>query len=133
MEMADLIAITKTDGDNVKKAQQACTEYQHALHLIRPNDKGWEPKVITCSAVEEYGLDTCWDLISKFITHSKESGTFDSTRGEQKILWLNNQLNAELRKQFTHQDVFDKKWKEAEDRIKKNEWTVFDGVRYLIS
>lgn len=133
MEMADLIAITKADGDNEKKAQLACSEYQHALHLIRPDDQGWCPKVVTCSAQEGTGLNDCCDLISKFITHSKSSGQFARKRGEQKISWLNDQLNIHWRNRLMQNHSFGEKWNEALGKIDKNEWTVFDAVQYLAS
>ncbi len=131
MEMADLMAITKADGDNEKKAQQACAEYQHALHLMSTDDQGWTPKVTTCSALDGKGLDDCWDLISKFITTSKSSGLFDRKRGDQKISWLNDQLNLHWRNQLMQTNSFGAKWNEAIRKIDKNEWTIFDAAQYL--
>ena len=131
MEMADLMAITKSDGDNEKKAQQACAEYQHALQLISTDVQGWTPKVTTCSAQDRKGLDDCWDLISKFIAISKSSGLFDRKRGDQKISWLNDQLNLHWRNQLMQTNSFGTKWNEAIRKIDKNEWTIFDAAQYL--
>src|SRR4030043_589923 len=49
-EMADLVAITKADGTNIKKAERAKSEYSNALHLFPPSESGWIPRVITCSS-----------------------------------------------------------------------------------
>ena len=131
MEMADIIAITKADGNNVKNAQQACAEFQHALHLIRPDDNGWAPKVITCSAIEHAGMAECWDLISKFINHTKSTATFEQKRKEQKITWLHDQLNAQWRGQLMQNQLFGERWNEAIGKISENEWTVFEAVEQL--
>jgi LAO/AO transport system kinase len=131
MEMADIVAITKADGDNAKKAQQASSEYQHALHLIRPDDDGWSAKVITCSALHNLGIDQCWNLIIDFILHTQSSGRFNKIRMDQKILWLKDKLNEQLRKQLMESGSFGVKWSEAVNHVEKNDWTIFQAVDYL--
>src|SRR6185437_15268515 len=61
LEIADLIAITKADGENVKRAQATASDYQHALRIITPAGAFWQPPVLTLSALENRGLDTLWD------------------------------------------------------------------------
>ena len=58
MEMADTIAITKSDGDNIQKAKLASMEYKNALHLFPQAESNWTPQVGICSAVEKTGLVT---------------------------------------------------------------------------
>jgi LAO/AO transport system kinase len=131
MEMADIVAITKADGNNVINAQQSQSEFQHALHLIRPDYNGWTPKVITCSALENTGIVECWELISKFISHTKSTGMFEQKRKDQKVTWLNDQLNTQWRRQLMQNNLFGEKWNEAVDQVSKNEWTVFEAVGHL--
>jgi LAO/AO transport system kinase len=50
MEMADIIAINKADGNNIEKAQMAKVQYNNAIHLFPKKDSEWDPKVLTCSA-----------------------------------------------------------------------------------
>ena len=133
MEMADIIAITKADGDNLKKAQQACAEYQHALHLIRAEDEGWISKVITCSALGLQGVEPVWELIAQFIGHSKSVGGFEEKRNDQKVSWLQDQLNAHLRKQLMEKNSFGRKWDEAKEGLLKKQWTVFQAVDHILS
>lgn len=131
MEMADLIAITKADGVNLIRAQQACAEYQYALHLIRPDANGWSPKVIATSAVENTGIAECWDLIVKFINHTRSIEAFEPKRNDQKMIWLKDQLIDEWRKQMDQQNSFGEKWNDAIKKIEGNEWTVFEAVKQL--
>jgi LAO/AO transport system kinase len=131
MEMADIVAITKADGDNVKRAQNARAEFQHALHLIRPDEDGWSPKVVACSAIDNAGIKETWNLISEFISHQKSTGKFERTRQSQQTIWLNEQLNAELRKKLIQQNQFGDKWNKAVAQIQSSQWTVFEAVNFL--
>ena len=62
MEMADGLAITKADGDNIQQATAAQSEYQHALHLYPTPASGWNPNVLTCSALTGTGIDEIWKM-----------------------------------------------------------------------
>src|SRR5512133_1410816 len=57
MEMADAIAITKADGENVAKTERAKAEYANAIHLFPPSSTGWTPKVMTCSSRTNMGIE----------------------------------------------------------------------------
>jgi LAO/AO transport system kinase len=131
MEMADIITITKADGDNIKQAQLAQSEYQHALHLIRAAKGDWSPKVVASSAVENTGINEIWNLITEFVNHQKSTGAFARTRQVQQTIWLNEQLNVELRKKLIQQNQFGEKWDKAVSQIQSNQWTVFDAVFFL--
>ena len=133
MEMADMVAITKADGDNLKRAQLAASEFQHALHLIKSDDSGWAPKVITTSALEQKGLNECWILIESFIEQSKSSGRFINERKKQKAHWLNEQLNFQLRRQMVNSMAFGEKWEETVKLVEENKWTVFEGIKFLMA
>ena len=60
MEMADMMVITKADGENIHKAELAKVQYQGALHLFPMPESGWRPQVYTCSSVAQTGLEEVW-------------------------------------------------------------------------
>ncbi len=60
LELADLIAVNKADGDNVKPARMAAAEYRRAIHLMTPASPNWTPPVMTCSALTNDGLPEIW-------------------------------------------------------------------------
>src|SRR6478609_11290562 len=66
MEMTDAMVITKADGDNVDHATRAQAEYQHALHLFPASSSGWEPRVVTASALKGKGIDAVWKMITEY-------------------------------------------------------------------
>lgn len=88
MEMADAVAITKADGENIRQARKAQSEYQHAFHVMRTNDSEWTPKVLTCSAHTGDGIDAIWDTIQAFEQEMKAKGWFEKKRQQQQVAWM---------------------------------------------
>ena len=56
VELADMIAVNKADGDNIKRAQAAAAEYRAALHILSPRSPNWTPPVVTYSALTGAGI-----------------------------------------------------------------------------
>ncbi|MCB0637133.1 MAG: methylmalonyl Co-A mutase-associated GTPase MeaB, partial [Lewinella sp.] len=56
VEMADLIAVNKADGERTAAARQARVEYARALHLFPPKPSGWTARAVTCSATTGAGV-----------------------------------------------------------------------------
>jgi LAO/AO transport system kinase len=100
MEMADTIAITKADRDNVHAANRAKAEYQNALHLFPASVSGWHPKVITCSAVEKKGIKTIWDTVEEHHELMWQKGYFDKKRMEQNVDWMHQTIRQSLERHF---------------------------------
>lgn len=100
MEMADLIAITKADGENKMVAEGARVTYQNAINLFPLKPSGWNPRVITCSARNNTGITELWDIIRDHITFTKRSGFFDNFRKQQAIIRMENTINECLRSSF---------------------------------
>lgn len=106
MEMADAVAITKADGDNIQKAKNAKMEYIHALHLYPPNENNWFPPVLTCSALKQTGLSEIWEVILKYNNQMIENGFWKKNRQEQNLSWMYDYIKQFLEAQFfDNQDV----------------------------
>src|ERR1043165_2743952 len=84
VELADMIAINKADGDNIKRANHAAAEYRSALHLLSPRSEHWHPPVVTYSALTGAGIDTLWQKILDHRTAMSASGEFAGRRREQQ-------------------------------------------------
>ncbi|MDH5365419.1 MAG: methylmalonyl Co-A mutase-associated GTPase MeaB [Cyclobacteriaceae bacterium] len=100
MEMADGIAITKADGNNIKSAKMAKTEYTNALHLFPPSDSGWYPKVHTCSSLTDEGIEDVWNMIKNQVKHMKANGYFSTNRESQNTQWMDNIIIEQLKSDF---------------------------------
>ncbi|MEU1812628.1 methylmalonyl Co-A mutase-associated GTPase MeaB [Micromonospora aurantiaca (nom. illeg.)] len=96
LELADVIAVNKADGPHTSDARRAARELAGALRLIHPPDGGWQPPVVTCSAVEETGLDEVWRQIRHHRDTLVTSGDLAERRRRQQIGWVWAMVRAEL-------------------------------------
>ena len=96
IEMADMIAITKADGDNRAPALKAAAVYQSALSILTPTSAAWLPPVLTISAKENFGLDALWAKIGEHKARMAASGAFQARRGEQAVAWLRDLLQERM-------------------------------------
>tara|TARA_B100001248_G_C27397658_1_gene466876 strand:- start:4440 stop:5393 length:954 start_codon:yes stop_codon:yes gene_type:complete len=96
MEVADAIAITKADGDNIQKAKKAALEYKNAIHLFPPMENGWIPQVTTCSAVENIGISQILENIEKFNRLVISNGWKEKNRIKQSKFWLHLFIKEEF-------------------------------------
>lgn len=100
VEMADLIAVNKADGDNHAKAKRAAADYRNALHLFPPKASNWAVQVMTCSALSGMGITEIWGLIEAFRRFSEANGFFQIQRQSQARYWLHESIQQSLREQF---------------------------------
>ena len=106
MEMADLLAINKADGDNIKKASMAKAAYKNALHLLPPHEFGWTPEATTCSSLTGDGIDTIWQKIEDYYNTLEQKGSLAIIRQTQQKEWLNETLQNRLLEDFLkHSEV----------------------------
>ena len=96
MELADALIITKADGDNTVKAENAAMEYKRALHLFPAMENGWTPQASTCSALDNIGVSDIFETINKFDTQMLSSGWKNENREKQNIYWLHLAVKEEL-------------------------------------
>ena len=98
MEIADMLVITKAEGNNLNKAKNAMKEYQRALHLFPAMENGWTPKVSICSSLENTGISEIWQTINSFNEQMISSNWKMENRKRQDIYWLHHTIKEELGK-----------------------------------
>lgn len=96
LELADLIAVNKADGDNRLRAEQAAVHYRRALSILEPVNPAWRPPVQLVSALEEIGLDELWSTIEEHRATLEAEGGLAARRGEQQVRWLWSLLDARI-------------------------------------
>jgi GTPase len=96
VELADMIAINKADGDNLKRAQHAAADYKSALHILTPRSEHWHPPVITYSALTGSGVSELWQKILDHRTAMQASGEFAKRRREQQVKWMWSMLEQRM-------------------------------------
>lgn len=132
MEMADLIVINKADGDNIKRAKLAKTEFNRALHLFPAKSSGWQPKVTTCSAVTRDGIDEVWQIMNDYFSLTKKNHFFETRRSEQNSHWLTETINEQLKNRFYTREDIAALLEENKKAVQNNEISPFAAANILL-
>ena len=100
VEMADVLAVNKADGDRTQLANQARAHYLNATHLLPAKPSGWSPQVLACSATEGTGIPEIWAALQAYQSQTLSNGFFSENRRQQAGYWLRESLEASLRQLF---------------------------------
>jgi LAO/AO transport system kinase len=130
MEMADLIVITKADGDNIRRANEARNEFQHAIHLLF-NQQDWIPKVLTASAVANDGIGEAWKEISQYVDFQTKNNLFDEKRKLQNITHLHERFQHLLRSEIEQSEQLQKVRQKLEERVSTRSLSPTQGGQLL--
>ena len=132
MEMADLVAINKADGDNIERAFLAKSEYSNALHMYPVSSSGWKPPVLLCSAAEKTGITEIWDNIIRYRDQCSMNGFFESRRNEQSKFWMYESVNNGLKQLFYGDPELQKHSSELEREVLQGKISSFLAADRLL-
>jgi LAO/AO transport system kinase len=132
IEMADMIAITKADGSNIKKAEQAKSAYTSALHLFPPSESGWIPRVLTCSASGNSGIEKIWNLIDEYQAFTEKNGYFSKRRKEQSLFWMYETIDQNLKDSFYNNPDLKKMIDKYDKEVLEDKISSFKAARTLL-
>ena len=121
LELADLIAVNKADGDNVKKANLAASDYRRAIRLMTPESKNWTPPVLTCSAALNTGLDEILAEIRRHREVKMVSGEREERRHQQQIRWMWSMISDRLLDQFKDSPAVQARLRAVSSAVKNGE------------
>ncbi len=131
-ELADLVAVNKTDGERAALAKQARVFYQNALHLFPANENGWQPKVMNCSALEKTGLPEIAVAIFDFEKKMKDTNFFDENRRKQSVFWLRETIENGLRDVFFQNEKVKTAFWEMEKEVLAGQISPFRAADRLL-
>jgi LAO/AO transport system kinase len=101
VELADMIAVNKADGDNVPRARAAASEFRSALNILTPRTAAWKPPVITYSALTGDGIGELWEKVLAHRDALAGTGELAERRRAQQVKWMwtlmEERLMAKLR------------------------------------
>jgi LAO/AO transport system kinase len=120
VELADMIAINKADGDNIKRANIAAADYRGAMHILSPRSEHWQPPVVTYSALTGTGIAELWQKVQDHRNAMMASGEFASRRREQQVKWMWSMLEQRMLARLRTEPS-------TRGRVRKIETEVADG------
>ena len=100
IELADMVAINKADGDSLPRARTTAMEYSAALNLLTPERATWKPPVILTSGLNNEGLDVLWQNILKHRELLTGTGELQEKRARQQVKWMWTMLDDRMRQRL---------------------------------
>ena len=132
IEMWDLIAINKAEGENRVRAEAARQQYKSALRLFPPSGKGWQLKVVTCSALTGLGVAEIWGTISSYRDQMTANGKFQARRADQAKRAMYRAIEQELVGRFFSDPDTRRKLAAAEKDVEEGRLSSYRAARQLL-
>lgn len=102
IEVGDIFAFTKADGENKMKAQQSQSELSSLQNNINSRGDAWVPRVLTCSAYEKTDVHELWNQVLEFKKQCERNGAWNQKRQKQAKDWMWNLTLDKLKFDFLH-------------------------------
>ncbi len=96
LELADMLAVNKADGDNKRRAEAAAAEYRGAFNILQPASPNWRPLVITVSGLEDRDVDRLWGEVERHREIMTGTGEREARRSQQRVEWMRAMLEDRL-------------------------------------
>jgi LAO/AO transport system kinase len=133
MEMAEVVVVNKTDGDNIKPAEKARAEAANALHLLPASPSGWTPRAMCCSAHDGRGVSDLWSCILEHDAITRSTGWFERTRREQARRAMHDDIELGLLQMFRSHPAVQLRIIELEQKVLAGSMNPASAVRELLA
>ena len=130
IELADALIINEDDGESTSLAQSTKSHYQTALHLLGHKDM-WEPKVMTCSAIEKKGINKIWEMILSYFTKAQENGSLKEKRSDQNKTWMWKIIHHLFEQDLNSNTSNRQKFEKIESDISQGRLNPIDGAKKI--
>ncbi len=87
-ELADALAVNKSDGDGAQRARLALSELRSALRYLPRPRESWQPRALGVSGLTGAGLDELWAVIEEHHGVLDASGELVKLRADQQQIWM---------------------------------------------
>ena len=133
LELAEVIAVNKADGDNAPRAMRARSEYARALRLVRPTSPHWRTPVRTCSGLTGAGIDDLWETVQQHRAELSTVGALEIKRAGQRRRWLRSMVREGLVEAIHAHPAVKAIQEEVEQEVVSGRMTAARGARRLLS
>ncbi len=133
MELADILLVTKDDGDNRQRAAAHSQELRMVLHYLQSPTPGWNPTVLTCSSLEGRGMDAIEETLFKFRDTLKESGFWYARRRNQSLSWVHALVHEALLSAFEQHPAVAQRMPVLEQQVASDKLDPVSAAHDLLS
>jgi LAO/AO transport system kinase len=102
LELADVIAVNKADGDREAEARSAARELAGALRMVHGRQRA--PSVVTCSGLTGTGVDDVWQQVLDHRGHLGDDGLTEK-RAHQQLDFAWDLVRDELEQRLTRSEA----------------------------
>ena len=132
VELADLVVVNKADGDLATQAKRVRADYTAALRMLHPASGLWQPKVLTCSALENTGIDEVWQAVNSFGEAMLKSGELEKKRKTQAVSWMWKEIRETLITRFIKKPQVSDLIEEIEKKLMAGEYSPTTAAQKLL-
>lgn len=132
IEMADVVVFNKDDNNNSANIRIAKADLERALHLFPAKENGWNPTVLSCSALYKTDIEPIWDLIIAYKKSIQENGFWDSKRKQQNEIWFEDALNTNLQSLFHNNKKINTSLADYKNKIRQQSISPIKAAKDLI-
>jgi LAO/AO transport system kinase len=133
VELADMIAVNKADGDNLARAKGAAADYRAALHILTPRSPNWTPPVMTYSALTGNGIAELWAQVTAHRDKLTATGELAARRRAQQVKWMWTMLDEFWRARITSEAKLRAKLPRIEAAVAAGELSPASAVDELVA
>jgi LAO/AO transport system kinase len=133
LEMADGLVLTKADGDNVSRVNQARTDLLHAIHLFPSSESSWRVPVITTSALTQTGIAEVWESVQSYIQTTQTNGYFDVQRQQQQQAWFTETFQRLIQEKINDEPGLQQQQTEMFQKVTNQQVSALKAARSLVN
>jgi len=100
LEVADVVAVSKADGEQLPRAREAARDLSAALRLLGPRDGGWQPQALLVSGLEGAGFEELWSALEAHRSTLESGDGLSKRRGAQRLRWMSARIEEALLEAF---------------------------------
>jgi LAO/AO transport system kinase len=133
LELADVIAVNKADGDGEGPARGAARELAGALRMVMPGRSARRPPVLTCSAQTGAGLDEVWSAVLEHREHLEAEGSLEVRRARQQQDWMWAMVDAQLHDAVRGAGAVRAQQVQIESAVREGRLSAVDGTARILA
>ncbi len=132
LELADVIAVNKADGDGEGPARVAARELAGAMRLMMPGKDTRRPPVLTCSSLTGTGLDEVWAAVLEHRAHLEAEGSLEHRRARQQQDWMWAMVDEHLQDAVRHSESVRAERAGIEGAVRSGSLSAVDGSARIL-
>lgn len=133
MELADLLVVTKDDGDNRTRVATAVRDYAHALHFLPRSPSGWTVPVLSSSILADDSIRTIREQTRDYFGFIQKNGFFSRQREEQNLSWMHAFIRRQLEARFYANPLIQRRLRDLEEQVRQGVIPPVSAAKRLFS